>query len=495
MPTLAPVQVTRTQVDTARQSIVMNTPIQVVYTGVPVVRGLNAAVIDSVSGIVTLRWNRVASTGILDYAIFRTADSSARETSFVASTRDTFFVDTIPWMVRSTAYSMFTYWVGVRGKDSTIVSSSGASDTVWMPPYLQKFGILGPDTAFFGDTITLTISNYSYVDSGWTFYWHIGQPSIQPALGPSISFVLPDTLSPNYDCFLQAYGPGGDSLINGRSITTGIAWDYLASAGSTSLTLSDALVKGSEIWTLWTDSGSGYSLLKRYSDSGGLTVGDSLPFTPASRMAPLANEIYVAGGGNMLWHSSDGMTWSGDSANPIGSPSILPDSLSLLLFGTGERLIAIQCSGSSVLGAVQTFDGISWDSAQAPSLSIEGGLGFVAINSSISAFADLSQGILYRTSDFLSYMATDTIPIVMSATPSLNYYRGQLLITDTLGSAGVGLWANDPDWGYGQWYPIYNVRFSGPDLRAFQGEKDYDCVVFNNYIHIITSNGVFRSRR
>ncbi len=495
-PTFTNITMAPTIKDTLRDTI------KLIYTGIPVVLNLKASY-DTLSGIVTLRWDTLSYFNLRDFLIYRDQGQILTpSTTPIGTSPICTFTDTIGNSFPGSS-ALFTYRVAVRSKDFSIGQTYEEVQVTAVSP----FSIYLRDTTpvYLGVPHTLSAFVFGSAGSAVVKYaWDIGGHGFFSASqGPETTFVLHDTvIARNYMCILKTTVGTARTILDTVNLPVYLQWQKVAQGFDSVNSLSYHAVSLPGKIVAFIDKSDMPNVYKTatWQSTDGQTwtrITDSLeiPFSPYSgKPVNFLNRICLVDENGYLWTSIDGVGWSKDSVAPLcstletgaGFTPAVGNLCTPALFVDGTTIVLQPFPGTGSTNILTSTDLINWDSTsgfQMRSLvsdyaNYNGTLAVVGFDwNQLSSWAGI------KTSGRISYLAC---PDPSSSSSPFEYniiaYKNTFIYSN---SAYGNLWAlaneSTPSW------------FQCSDPLTGAQNSDYSLVVFNKELYLISASGIYEA--
>ena len=419
-PTYTGLTIPTTAKDTVRDTINM------IYTGIPAVRSIRADY-DTVWGIVKLTWDTIDYPAFNDFLIYRdNAPVITPSTMPIGNSADCSYSDTI----HVTQATTVIYRVAVRAKDL----SYGATYANAQVTLIQGFNFTPTNdtAAMLGVPFVLHANVSGYTGAHVSYAWDIGNKGVLvPSANPETTIVLPDTLTPDYECIIRVLVDNKMFAIDTARFATRFGWQKVANAFADSSSIGGMcpVLLGTKFITFcetYEQVGRKNKISAWQSPDGQMwsKVADSIPIPSdvyPSNPVIFNNRICMVDDSGYLWTSADAASWSKASSKPIcntvvlyqGAATPVPGTLMPpSLFVDGARLLLQQYfytySGSQMI--LSSTDAVTWDTAsnyQMRGFVIDfAQVGDTLVTAGIDAFMNLWLGV--KNSSSVSYFDTPT---------------------------------------------------------------------------------------
>jgi hypothetical protein len=371
------------------KSDTLDTPIEIIYTGIPVVSGLKAEY-NPLSNVVALSWDKVKYSNFYDYLIFwgSTVPADTGMHQFPSSTKDTFFFDTLSRLKIDTSVTSLIglrYQIAVRTKEITKVGEkSNVLDITLI--FSKKTGVLlSSDTmAFVPNTpFKLSIVTDEALGKISHYYYKIDSTaSFKEFSGPdtNITITAPgDSVINNLSCIVKVITSQELNVLDTLYLQSRMAWEKVASPFDPNVTGFYSVVYNSK-FLVFTENGPGKSVSLWNSSDGTVwkKLIDSLPFTSLNKPPLVFNNKLLILDRNLsfrcatLWSSGDGLVWDAKQIDSLPNNGYKDDYEVWCTYG--NRIVIVNYFPDCLAdGCVSGFsnswssdDGINWSSYSLP---------------------------------------------------------------------------------------------------------------------------------
>ena len=495
-------------------------PIQLIYTGIPIVTGL-AATYDCVTGIAKITWNATSYRDFFSYIIYREDASQIEPWGYgYASSTTNSFSDTI-FNPDSNSFSstyQFRYRVCVQSnRDMAKGYTYGSVTITAVAPQTAKmlFAIDSIDR-FAGQLCTLKVSPGVLYGKIVKYEWDIGNTGMfVRSAKADTTFLLSSVLNSDFRCVARVTDTAGTIGLDTIHIRSLISWEKVAQPLGTNLSNFTALEFNGKLWVFATTSNS-YGAVAKYSawsSANGTTWSkevDTLPFKLATgktnpivfnnKLWVLNREVLYTGVidtgiiyHDTIWQSGDGKAWTKSAFTAISNPQGHNAGYELWIVAD-NKLWLNYYSNRSNFSAVDSGFAYCWNTSTGNSWNVAPGAGYLTHwEYGAKVFTDCSRNdtIILVTSteagNLLMYLYNKAFQPLSSRTvpPSteklLNFnntiwsFSGEI---PNFRSDSTYFSSNLSDWTYA------GSAFPG-------GYGNHDEIVFNNKIFSISNNGIW----
>jgi len=365
------------------KSDTLDTPIELIYTGIPVVSGLKA-VYNPLTNVVALSWEKVRYSDFLNFKVYCGTTSSADTTTYEFTSKDTFFFDSLSRLKIDTSITSLIglrYQIAVQKMNTTIGEKSNVQDITVI--FSKKAKVLLPsDTmAFVPNTpFKLSIVTDEALGKISNYYYKIDSTSsFKEFSGPDTNIVITapgDSVINNLPCIVKVTTSQGLNVYDTLYLQSRMAWDKIASPFDVNVKGFYSVVYNSKLM-VFTENGSAKSVSLWSSNDGTLWKKsiDSLPFISMSK-PPLVfnNKLWVFDRDSSykcatIWSSGDGLVWDAKQIDSLPEKDYKQDYEVWCTYG--NRMIVVNyfpdchATGTCIPGASNSWsseDGINWRS-------------------------------------------------------------------------------------------------------------------------------------
>lgn len=369
------------------KSDTLQTPIELIYTGVPVVTGLKA-VYNPITSVIKVSWNGVRYGNLEEYIVYRgkTGSSNAiMELTPTASVKDTVFHDTLfsfDFDTSQTRSIQLCYQVQVRTNSLAVGEKSNVVDVTAVFSSNPGKLLLSDTLAFIPNSpFKLTISPDSSLGKISDYYYAVGNDSgfieiSRPETTFSIN-IPGDSVIDDLPCIVKVTTSQDINVFDTLHLQSRMAWEKAASAFNENVTGYYSVAFNGKMF-VFTENGS-KKIVSLWSSSDGASwnkEADSLPFSKLNK-PPLIykNKLWVFDRDPTLANAT---IWSSENASDWNSKEIdsLPNtgySDAYEVWSTlGDKIVIVNyypdclqsgtCSSSNTPNSWSSTDGISWKS-------------------------------------------------------------------------------------------------------------------------------------
>lgn len=374
--------------DSLNETVAVSNPIRLIYTGIPVVTGLQA-VFDPVNSIVKVSWDSVVYNDLYDYVIYReNPDTNILSAQWIAHVTRPEFIDSID---NETSYPgkkqiQLRYRVAVRNK-SLKVGETFSFCIATIDLSLLTVTLFKSDTqSFYPDSpLTLRIVPSLDIPGKLRYFWSFGNAvefaeTVKPETTITIS-IPGDSIITSLPCRVKVMNEKGTVFSDTLRLGSQFVWEKIgespdgSSIGYSAINVSDRILLfcrgGSGAWKQVWSSGDG----KLWQ-----LVNNSLPFSKnSSRPLLFKNRIWVldrgdTAGTTTLWSSDSGIIWESRTISLLSGKGYAADYD--VLSTMGEQIVLVNyyplCLGRGNCGTTEpltswtTSDGNVWQTASLP---------------------------------------------------------------------------------------------------------------------------------
>ncbi len=305
---------------TADSPDTLNDTLDMSYTGVPIVTGVEA-VYDTLSGVVTLNWDRTSFNRFSRYEIYRDRENApSLSTEPMASVTDTICRDTIGGEGFPTGN--YVYRIKIRSQDERVGISFHSASIDFVDPEVALN--LLPDTSLtlalhVNQTIPLTVTGW--LGSSVTGEYHYNGTRTAIANPNQFSVTIDDRYCISSDFIVSLTGENGRTLTDTIQVEVTGAWRKLANSPGIDGDYTTPVELDGTIYTTVHRS-AGLSLL-RSADSCvswievNSSVAMSFDSSRASNLVGFQDRLWILDGNGDLYSSTAGVTWDKESVSSI----------------------------------------------------------------------------------------------------------------------------------------------------------------------------------
>jgi hypothetical protein len=313
-------------------------PIELIYTGIPVVTGLQAS-FDQVYSTITVTWDAARFQDFLDYVVYRERpDDRSLSQEWVESVKENRFADSIGYLrlQNETRTLSLRYRVAIRDKSLNIGETFGfiTINATLTPSTVTLFqSATLPFTP--NEPVLLAIRPEPAVSGNLRYFWSIGSArEYTEVSGPetTMTVALPgDSIIDSLPCRAKIISDGGAAFFDTLYLQSQFAWEKIA----------DAPVKNARSF-------------------------HAVPFNDAimlfCEMQP-TDSLSM----HQVWNSANGIDW-----RQVGGPVPFTSNCTPPLVFDGRLRVLVRDAATSDAVLWSSDDGATWDSTRIPGLSLHG---------------------------------------------------------------------------------------------------------------------------
>jgi hypothetical protein len=369
------------------ETVFLDEPVRLIYTGIPVVTGLTAN-FDPVTSTVRVEWDPVSYSDLYDYVIYReNPDSNGLSMQWMAKVTKPEFIDSIGDRTQYNGKTtlLYRYRVAVRNR-SLQVGETYRFATVTIDPASRSVSLFTADTQSFssGTPITLKIDPSVQISGKLRYFWAIGPGAdfVETAV-PETTFTIAiagDSVVASLACRAKVENDRGSVLFDTLSLGSKFVWEKIAespkpgSGGYSVIVAGDRMVlfcRGAQrTWQQAWSSVDGRQWQQ---------LGTTLPFTGACSPPLWFNNRYwvldrtAVDNRAIIWSSDSGTSWDSSTVALLSGKGYSADyevwstlNQKIVLVNYYPLCLRSGSCGPEPATCWTTADGTAWQTASLP---------------------------------------------------------------------------------------------------------------------------------